>query len=448
MELKKNILFYLFCILFASSTYSQVLTQDASGNSTILYNGGNIGINLGESELSVNYNKFNFDRGETSKHVYGVGAKGKNDKGLASLLSGGEFVANATFSGFYGTRWNNFKSSDYESLELPIRLLEEEIKNLRKEAQSQILDILEKAIRTNIDDEDKRNALILSFNQIIPKQDIIEFDGWFDSKFKNTKEEDEKKFYEEAIRNTKPIVEKFHTVYKTNNDTLTRLNDELNTKYKEQPPFLKQLLVLRGSFNTIGYNKFGLVDSVNLSNNFKEKTFGSGSIDLVYNLEKKNYIIGVSAGFNFTGNVDSLKKFKYVLESVPITSKDKTQQIKTSKEFSGYKDSPTKVTYCTLNFDFVKFFPVNNSDKNAYIVAWNVYMRNNFSYLKKVMPSYSNLGTGIYFMKSGGKFLGGLYTELFDIFNGTYDESSDPFISKVSFGVVTKFAFMQLLKDN
>jgi hypothetical protein len=81
--------------------HGQVVNQDAEGKSTIVFPGGLIGIDLGETALSFNFMNIH-DGTEDKGFLWGVTASAENKLGIGKLIESGKVVPGGSFLVTFG----------------------------------------------------------------------------------------------------------------------------------------------------------------------------------------------------------------------------------------------------------------------------------------------------------------------------------------------------------
>ena len=118
--MKKYLL--LFSLVLISNVLSaQTLAQDAEGKSSVLYQGGSIGIDITKANITFAYTNLGLapasDVSLKSKFIWGVNASGKNNDGVTNLFEKGYFQPEASLGGFVGLKYRfDSKPPSIESL--------------------------------------------------------------------------------------------------------------------------------------------------------------------------------------------------------------------------------------------------------------------------------------------------------------------------------------------
>ncbi|MBL0201598.1 MAG: hypothetical protein IPP81_16075 [Chitinophagaceae bacterium] len=99
-------------------TKAQMLTEDASGKSSIVTKPGNVNLDVGNAAVKINFNNLNqLSYGDSSKVVWGIDARAAINEGTAKLLSGGYVTGGSTISAFIGYQrvFQDVKETKYEA---------------------------------------------------------------------------------------------------------------------------------------------------------------------------------------------------------------------------------------------------------------------------------------------------------------------------------------------
>lgn len=93
--------------------HGQVVNQDAEGKSTIVFPGGTIGIDIGETALSFNFMNIQYTtedgtNGNSPKgFILGVNARTENKSGIGKLFESGKVVPGSSLLVTFGYLWEN-----------------------------------------------------------------------------------------------------------------------------------------------------------------------------------------------------------------------------------------------------------------------------------------------------------------------------------------------------
>jgi|GEM_PF-3132427 hypothetical protein len=146
-----------FCLLMVlffteSTSIGQVLSGDATGKSTVLVEGGNIGINVAAGAAEINYTQFAnyFARENFRKLTWGVNARAEADGSVLDIIQGGIVGSKSRLNGFIGlsqfygkVKADSDLQSDHRGRSINFKTTEEfkvQVKNFQeKETEKTIL---------------------------------------------------------------------------------------------------------------------------------------------------------------------------------------------------------------------------------------------------------------------------------------------------------------------
>jgi hypothetical protein len=388
----QNILIALFSVLLANDLLAQTLNQDAEGNSSIVYEGGNIGFDLTKTNLAISYTNLGLlsTNAETSfwKPLWGINIYGNISEGIANIFTRGNFQPQSGLIGLLGVR-HRFDPKPQELIEV----------------------------------ENQKDSLIMERNEVRKKIDSI-------------------KGASDTLKDTTLQAKK---------GELACLNNhiqELQNKRKEiNNGRTRSLLVLYGR---IGKNaiSFKLAqenpDTTALSKKFENKYYSGGFFGAGINFEYGRWLFGGAIDREYTNNFDELSKSVYV-----ITTKETkgNQTLENKKEITAYSGNLCYYQRTNLNLDIIMFLKLDNNDRNY--MALNSYIRHKISDSPGIMPTFTNIGIGAYFFNKSNKLLGGAYFEAPDIFRNMENKKSntnDGEIQKrITIGIVAKFNFASIM---
>lgn len=384
---------YIFLFLIISSTVTaQTLTQDAEGQSTVLYQGGNVGIDITKANLTFAYTNLGLaptsDTSNKFKFIWGVNASGKNNDGLTNIFERGYFQPEASLGGFVGVKYRfDTKPASLETLETQKEPLVKEKKEVNK-----------------------------AIDELKEKTDVVSIAKLTELK-KKQKELDEKI---QAI-----------------NDQREKIN---NTRVRKLG-----IIYLRGERNATSFKLVEEVaDAGSFSKKFNNKDFYGGTIGLGLNYETGKWLFGSSLDYEFTNNTELLTKQTYTLTTTETIG---NQSLENKKEITAFSGNYNSYKRLNLNADVILFSSIDDEKRNY--IAWNFYLRHKISQSKDVMPTYTNVGLGAYFFNKLNKFLGGVYVEAPDVFEKKEAQKLDPNFraihNRLSFGLVARFNFASIL---
>lgn len=385
-------------VIFATPCFSQTLSQDAEGKSTILYQGGNISLDIAKENLTFAYsNHANLSLRPYTlgvpKFAWGVNAYGKNEDSKSLLFERGKFQPNVGFGGFLGL---SFKLDDNPSAE-ELKKVEEEIEAMNK----------------------SREIVLEQIKLLEPKRDKR-------SKTKLAQRKVQLKTLEKAITDKDAIREK------------------LGSKVIRK----RSLIYVKGGRSATSFKREeSNLSGIPLSKSFINQDFKGGNFGIGINYERGSWLFGLEAENEFTNNFETLTKSTYTLTNTETSG---ANTLESKKEITAYSGNYQKYRSTNINFDAILFSAIGNNE-NDYI-AWNFYLRHKISNATSIMPTYTNIGAGAYFFNKSNKFLGGIYVEAPDAFEKIESKKVEPNFKKIhdrlTFGVVARFSFSSILGTN
>jgi hypothetical protein len=427
---------YIYILAFGLFTFGyldgQVLNQDAEGNSSIVYSGGTLGFDVGKTELSLTYNNLYSPliKFKKTKLLWGIGAKGKTENGIAELFNGGNFLPSVEANGVLGLAWNLTSKGKNGT----IVWYQYEIKRdqLYEEIDKTIEDYtLYISVKAALLDSSilKDSVLLLQGNS----NDLITF---IDKKIsKSTTSKKDKEALDDIKSRTTWYV-------KTTDAQDVKLNKlfEADTDSFNGKRFVRHLLYFSPSITGTGFDYFK-DSSGTFLNYFGKKTSINWSFNIGYNHQNGRVLFGAAVGLESLSNLSELKTKDY---SISSSQKDSTTNeiLSTTTKKTAYTLNDY-YTYMRINvlIDFAYFMPVE--DGNSGSIIWNGYGRLFVPITEtiKAQPSM-NFGVGAYWLDKTGKFTGGIYCQVNDIWNSRNQVTTpDPWYEKLSFGLITRFNF-------
>ncbi len=437
--------YFLILILISSgySSYSQYLTQSAEGKSSIPLplNGLGVSIDIGKSEVALGLNNYSRVLKDSAKFLLGLNLSAKNTEGLANLFSSGDIVPQGDFLGFAGFSvsnnnqlLSNYKNSDFYRFRMKT---EEAQANLFKDLKQKTVQAITEASlfikksaerrKTVKEMTDKVNSIL----EIISLRLYIKEYKKDDSLLKRFKEDLEKRFLKADMYYT----DEFN---KTRTEETSPTAPDFKGFMRTQFP-VRLTTFLQGGINARGFTRFLKLSTPDFSKSFQDTLYRGGIFGIGFNLQVRNYWLGITYSYLKGDNFANLKSKTYTLRTTDTAA---NQTLLREKQITAYSGKYSRVVTNQLNIDLVGEFNLSDTSK----LLANLYLRGSLhsrdtSYLK----NYTNIGAGLYFINKKGKFLGGLYVELPDI-NNNFEKAKPeeeinirPPLRKLSIGIVTKF---------
>ena len=427
----------LLTVFFISTgSFAQGLTQDAEGESTLLFRGSNISIDIAKTNLTLGFNNVDKVIGETSHHILGADISGKNEEGISNLFSKGKLVPTAKGSLYAGWSRSNGVLPNIESSRLEVTKKKIKADTDFDESFYQNMPSFIK-FHTNDNIKSFRDDLLKS---LIDKESISNF------KKKLEKKENDSDELQKAKDN---ISKELKKIEDKRDEKMELLNKEWD-KFQEMSENTKYWQVMVFGFGAITaseFKRFTAFDDTDFNKSFSNEYFRGGSAGIGLNAQWGNILLGLAYNYSATNNFNLLTKKEYTIKNAQTNG---NQSITEEKKITAYSGTYGEVEINEFNADVVVNFSLDNQSSNHVLV--NPYFRGKFfSREKTLLPNTMNIGCGFYFFKNNGKFMGGFYTELPDI-NNQLEKAKpiaeqnlrDP-LKRLSFGIIGKFSINSIL---
>ncbi|MBS1585884.1 MAG: hypothetical protein JSS82_10115 [Bacteroidetes bacterium] len=432
----KKVIIYLSVFLWLCSYEAQAqlgFTQSATGQSSVLYKGSNINLNVTDASIGMNVNNLDNILGRSWGIVYGASASGKSAEGLSGIFSGGDFVPDAKIEGFLGVSFSNVKSisvehqnEDWDENTEQLHRLQENIplkfKQILKEEEAKV-------------HSKKSAAFVKKVNEEIDAADFAV--TYIQNKF-TTDDESLKPLVKAVRKRIDPIIK---STEEEMDEIKNHRADEVNDN---KVPFINATLFMMGGINGTEFKRFTALDTVNYNNSFTDEHFRGGYFGTGVNLQAGNVFLGLTYTYNATNNFELLSKKEYNWKRTYTSG---SQTLTEEKKITAYKGAYSEIAINKLNVDLVFNFRIDSQ----YHVLLNPYLRATVvSENEAVLPKTTDMGIGAYLFNKDAKFMGGLYVELADI-NNNYEklkpveeQNLRKPLNRLSFGLTAKFSFKQL----
>ncbi len=434
-KLKLSILIILLIFSSSNVLHSQVLNQDASGGTTIMYHGSTINFDAANSNISFVYNNFRNElpNSASKQGFLGIRMRATAKNGIANVIN----TTNITPDGEIGISFGKVYIKE-ENLGKTLSLI--------SERQKQIF-LSEEQIQIKLE-EKLKNSVNISKNQAIEKKikELINQFGIYElynelSKFRL---QNESFFKDNAAANTE--FENFlflikELVISKNNSALSekeikQLYDRIERSYWQKRHLIYGNINLTGS--QFMFEKDA--NNIDLTKRFKKQNFTGYKAGIGYNYQKGGEIIyGLGLGYELTNTFSLLDDAEITLIDTKVNS---TQKIESKKSFTAYSGNYNTFNRIFISGDIIKFFSGLDSDKS--VIVGNLFFRHLESNNKSVFPTITNVGAGAYFFKNNGVFLGGVFIESQDIFDNLWKKGFIPdeklLFKRFVVGLTTKFS--------
>ncbi|SES23503.1 hypothetical protein [Pedobacter rhizosphaerae] len=432
----RNLGFLLAAVLLPGMGLAQGLTASADGESSVLFKGSSIGVNLGKTEFTFGMNNLQNSIGENRKWVYGASLKGENKEGLSTLFSGGDAVPAASLRGFVGYSFSNAVLPDLEASRRAVDLREEKY-NVRFQRRflSEMRAAAVSACRTQETFQLKQDIIsALSKLVFIEEMEAVLAVKAEDKQEVKDAKDAVRKEYDELNKEFKAAIAGYE-------QERTKLTADRGAKsYWQIIPFAL------ADYGSSKFKKMNRLDSVNYNNSFEDINVRTDRIGFGVNAQYRNFTLGFTYAHIRGNNFDLLTKKEYTYKKVLNSG---NQSLTEEKKISAYTGTYGVFDVNEYAVDLVMNFRLDKEAKNHILV--NPYMRSQLSTNRELMPNKLNLGTGFYFFQQTGKFLGGFYVELPDVNNNfermkpEADQYLRPPLQRLSLGIVAKLSISSVL---
>lgn len=436
---------------------AQSLTQNASGEGSILLRGSRLSIDVTQTAASFGLNNLSNSVGATNHQaddlywqpVYGVSASVKSEDELRGLLTNGDFVPSAKLSGFAGASLSN---ALYPSVERAKDALADKMTQNVKETRIAIQQAI--MLRTA-----GGGANVLALQATLLKS----LAGYM---FPADIEEDVEPHAGKAATATEVaqvgddaaqaaarllIQQDVTTILNTRNavrDALEVQIETLESTYDQQTFWHLIIFGFAGAEATEFKRYTSGANAEVLSKNFSDVSFRGGRIGLGANLQYSIFLFGLRYARVNLNNFDDLTKREYVLTTT-VVNVNGTQKLVQERKLSAYSGDYGATTGTLVQGDVIINTKLDHG--GLYHSLINPYFRYQRANNTVLLPKTTDIGCGLYFFKRTGKFMGGLYGELADI-NNNVEESkpeADRDLRKswqrLSFGLVATLTIGSLL---
>ncbi len=432
----------LLALFLSTSAQAQITSQDADGQSSILYQGSNINFDLGKAALSATWNNYRKSALD-SPHIliWGLSASSKNKDGLSELFNQGKLTTLSRLDGFIGLRINGTK----QELALNNRITA----LYRSAAIRDYIAALNypTALPGWVNTSDAADRVELRDTL----KAMMKHSAGFDKDLASLTELEARfktagrpaaaaaiQVVADSLTARQKKIAALQTDFLAAQHQIVSLNAEL-TEYRSNHVSHSWTIYLNGGWNANKFNFYsGDTTRPSLSARFDTVKFWGGFIDLGVNYDfGAHWTFGASIGYERYNNLDSFSTNDFDLETVSTVN---NQELIQDTKYSAYTGHYVAYNRYNLKTDALYFGKVNDD----YRYVWNVlYTRLIAPFGTSAIRSIWNAGSCITFYKSSGKFSGGIYVQSTDVFD--HMGAGNSFGSRLSFGVVAKYSFQSIV---
>lgn len=429
--------YIILCIIVVCTidSYGQILNQDASGKSSIVWQGSSINIDITESLIKLNhYGGFN------RNGFFGFDLQAKNETGVADLFKEGEFTPNARLSVLIGTRKVQYgvpdSTTEYGKLEAILAAKEQTYQSFKKLVK-----------QSELGCPDSPN-LALREEKIV--SDLLGFDKWGTENLLETLAGYIKKIVSNRDSSSSAhcvgLVKKqinslaAELAKDTNYVKLRDLMENADLRREARPSFITnstKFYYIRGGINAMEftYDQGSRINS--FESRFRDTLHVSPNIELGMTLQKKMNYFGFNFGVMYVSNFDELEKgnYSYQRRDSSMTSGSLTQQ----KSFSAYSGDYLQLTKAYINVDYLRMIGLGQS----HYILIGPFLRQNISFKTPQVNHNTVLGIGVnYINGKSGKLLLGIYVQS----NNIWGDQNSNFTKTIRFGLNTRISLSSIFK--
>lgn len=427
----KNCIIFCVSIICTISGYGQILNQDASGKSSIVWQGSSINIDITESLIKLNH------YGQFSPYgFFGVDMQAKNETGVADLFKEGGLTPHAKFSGLIGFR----KVRTYDGDSGQNDEVQEAILDAKKKAEGSFDDLIKKLIRgcpesTDADPNVKKIISEVGSLTKLGTENLLKNLAQYSKQLKFDGDEPCKK----AIINQIDFV-RAQLAKDKNYEKLLVLMEYSGLRREAIPSFIKNSTTfgyLRAGVNAteFTYDQGRTIPSFDLR--FRDTLQIGANFELGLTHQKKMNYLGFNLGYIYTSNFNELEKgtYAYVSRDSSMTSGVLTQP----KNFTAYKGDYLLLGKIYINIDYLRMIGLGQS----HYLLIGPFLRQDFS-LKTPQVSHNTiLGIGAnYINGKSGKLLLGVYLQSDNI------RQESNFKKTIRFGLNTRISLSSIFPSN
>ena len=425
-----------FCLMLgiAFNSHSQVIVEDAKGQSSILFRNSNVSLNLTEATLSAainNFRKIHFANNR-SQFLWQIAATGKNEEGFAKLWNDGNLNAASKLQGFLGVRVRGYKK-EYELFDQRDQLSNApELNNLRSAMnfRSDMISIINNDKTLNLGQKKSIRDTVTA----ITRKQLFEIPGSVSDllllkTYYNTLGLLTEETAIDSIIQFLNLRQGKILAASPDADSIRAEIEKVDNaiaKFRRENPRKAANIFLDFGMNASSYTLFARPTATPFATRFDTTKFRGGFFDIGINYDMgAHWVFGIPGGYERANTFDTLSKKDYT-ERTSETSG--TQSFISEKKYTAYSGFYDVYDRISIKSDLLYFGTINNKLKatNDFRYVWNIlYTRWYLPMNNDLVKGIVNIGTGINFYKQNGKFVGGLYLEQNDVANNLDKQDSD-----------------------
>jgi hypothetical protein len=436
----KHIVVALSLFMLSELSFAQGTTENAKGESSILFRGISLDLNVGDAELNFGLNNLTSTIGKNHAPIYGVSITAKNEEGLGTLFSEGDLVPSGRGSMFLGYSFSNGTNINCEEIRNRI------LRRYNNFLQS-VLPLYKAEMLPAIAQATRDSAADMQFLQktLTDKLDKITIVSELRLLLANVSGE------RPEVTEAKKIIQERHDNFvKKMNEKQVNLENELSiaTKASCTSPYRQLIVFAFGERNGMSFKRFVGFDPTDYSKTTTDENFNGGKAGLGLNAQSRNLMFGITFARGTTNNFSLLTKKEYTLRATKPEVNG--QIIVEEKKVTAYSGEYSELSINNIQADFICNLALDKEKTNHLLI--NPYVTAQFKSSKKdLLPNATDVGCGFYFFQKSGKFMGGFFVEVPDVKNNyekakpVEDQNLREPLKRLSFGVVGKFSISGFL---
>lgn len=193
----------------------------------------------------------------------------------------------------------------------------------------------------------------------------------------------------------------------------------------------QHLVFVEGEIRATSFYTFTPDSTKALDTWFLKRQFNAWRYGIFYNLNIDRWILGAAFGYQAANNLNDLSTDDYTFRA---DYKINNQTVSRTFSRSAYPDGMYKSYHSNyLNFDVIRTYTFDSSTT----CFWNMlFVRSEFNAPRDVCGRL-DAGTGVTFVNSDAKVVGGLYLQWDDVTNSRTNAKSS--LENLFLGIITKF---------
>lgn len=425
--------------------FSQSLTQDAEGFSTIILPSSNFNLDLADKKANFNistYIRKDQEQIKASESYWLIGgeveAGVEND--LALVFSDGDIASSAEANFLFGRKW--FKENDPKEKPAYIRLQAEREVILQKiqAAQTAYKSFLQEMLKSG-EIDNQLLSYVTHYLSFSDEKELKKMDKKLDS-IKRGIQNGIIKDRKIKLESFNKIKKQYSAEHKNNLKENKKRADRINKFIEEEYRYSFKKIFIRGGISGTSF-KYDLgQDSTTVDSRFEKRNFEGWNAELGYNVQyMDDHFFGFSYEIRRANNLSDLEEQEFTLTTIDTTITDgQFSSSTTVKAFSGEFDRFNRHSF---NFDYVWITPIKNDKQKSsnVFLALNPYLRHRIYDNSFKLKNNTVFGIALNaFNSQKQKIMGGISIQTNDLF-GVHSDDDIVLGERISIGLLAKFTF-------